>query len=102
MAQISCYIDKTSSRGVSVAGFTVQTFSHRYTNSNGNVEYMYYIKIIVNFQKTVTNLFYSLDLCVNIPQAGIDLNTYTTNWTKNWMIAYGVFGKVASIDPQKT
>ena len=62
---------------------------------------MYYIKIIVNFKKTEANL-YSLDLYVNIPQTGIDLNTYPTNWTNNWMIAYGVFGKVSSIDPQKT
>ena len=23
-------------------------------------------------------------------------------WTNNWMISYGVFGKVSSIDPQKT
>ena len=63
---------------------------------------MYYIKIIVNFQKTVSGTFYSLDLYVNIPQKGIDLNTYPKNWTNNWMIAYGVFGKVSSIDPQKT
>ena len=63
---------------------------------------MYYIKIIVNFQKTVSDTFYSLDLYVNIPQSGIDLNTYPKNWTNNWMIAYGVFGKVSSIDPQKT
>ena len=94
-------IDKTTSKGILVAGFTVQKFSHRYTNSSGNTEYMYYIKIIVNFQKTVANLS-SLHLYVNIPQAGIDLNTYPTNWTNNWMIAYGVFGKVSSIDPQKT
>ena len=85
-------IDKTTSKGVSVAGFTLQKFSHRYTNSNGNTAYMYYIKITVNFQKTVSNLFYSLDLYVNIPQAGIDLNNYPTNWTKNWIITYGVFG----------
>ena len=95
-------IDKTTSKGVSVAGFTVQKFSHRYTNSSGNTAYMYYIKIIVNFQKTVSGTFYSLDLYVNIPQSGIDLNTYPKNWTNNWMIAYGVFGKVSSIDPQKT
>ena len=95
-------VDKTTSRGVSVARFTVQKFSHQYTNSNGNVEFVYYIKIIVNFKKTVSNLFYSLDLYVNVPQAGIDLNTYPTNWTKHWIIAYGVFGKVSSIDPQKT
>ena len=63
---------------------------------------MYYIKIILNFQKTVSNLIYSLDLYVNIPQSGIDLNTYPKNWTNNWMIAYGVFGKVSSIDPHKT
>ena len=94
-------IDKTTSKGVSVAGFTVQKFSHRYTNSSGNTAYMYYIKIIVNFLKTVASL-YSLDLYVNIPQAGIDLNTYPKNWTNNWMIAYGVFGKVSSIDLQKT
>ena len=50
-------IDKTTSKGVSVAGFTVQKFSHRYTNSNGDTAYMYYIKIIVNFQKTVANLY---------------------------------------------
>ena len=95
-------IDKTTSKGVSVAGFTVQKFSHRYTNSSGNTAYMYYIKIIVNFQKTVSGTFYSLDLYVNIPQTGIDINTYPKNWTNNWMIAYGVFGKVSSIDPQKT
>ena len=95
-------IDKTTSKGVSVAGFTVQKFSHRYTNSSGNTAYMYYIKIIVNFQKTVSGTFYSLDLYVDIPQVGIDLNTYPKNWTNNWMIAYGVFGKVSSIDPQKT
>ena len=94
-------IDKTTSKGVSVAGFTVQKFSHRYTNSSGNTAYMYYIKIIVNFQKTVANL-YSLDLYVNIPQTGIDLNNYPQNWTDNWMIAHGVFGKVSSIDSQNT
>ena len=63
---------------------------------------MYYIKIIVNFQKTVSGTYYSLDLYVNIPQTGIDLNTYPKNWTNSWMIAYGAFGKVSSIDPQKT
>lgn len=92
--------DKTTSKGVSVAGFTVQKFSHRYTNSSGNTAYMYYIKIIVNFQKTVANL-YSLDLYVNIPQSGIDLNTYPKHWTNNWMIAYGVLEKCHRLIPKK-
>ena len=72
------------------------------TNSGGNTAYMYYIKIIVNFQKTVSGTYYSLNLYVDIPQTGIDLNTYPKNRTNNWMIAYGVFAKVSSIDPQKT
>ena len=69
-------IDKTTSQGLIIAGFTVQKFSHRCTNNNGNVKYMYYIKIIVNFKETLSNLLYSVHLYVNIPQVGIDLNTY--------------------------
>ena len=60
------------------------------------------MKMIVNFQKTVSGTFYSLDLYVDIPQKAIDLNTYPKNWRNNWLIAYGVFGKVSSIDPQET
>ena len=33
---------------------------------------------------------------------GIDLSTYPSNWTNNWIIAYGIYGKTSSIDPQKT
>ena len=69
-------INKTASKGVSVAGFTVQKFSHQYTNSGGNTAYKYYIKIIVNFQKTVSGTYSGLNLYVDIPQTGIDLNTY--------------------------
>ena len=89
-------IDKTTSKGVSVAGFTVQKFSHRYTNSSGNTAYMYYIKIIVNFQKTVW-IFMLI-----YPNGALISSTTQKIGQKNWMIGYGVFGKVSSIDPQKT
>ena len=57
-------IDKTTLKGVSVAGFTVQKFSHRYINSSGNTAYMYYIKIIVNFQKNcIRYILQSGSLC---------------------------------------
>ena len=57
-------IDKTTSEGVTIAGFTVQKFFHRYTNNNGNVEYMCYIKIIVNFQKNcIKSALQSAILC---------------------------------------
>ena len=57
-------IDKTTSQGVSIAGFTVQTFSHWYTYNSGRVAYMYYIKIIVNFQKNcIKSALQSASLC---------------------------------------
>ena len=95
-------IDKTKSQGLTIDGAAVQKFSHRYTNNSGSVEYMYYIKIIVNFKKNAPNPIYSLHLYVDIKQNGGDLNMYPANWTKNWIIAYGAFGKTSSIDPQKT
>ena len=81
-------IDKTKSQGLTIDGAAVQKFSHRYTNNSGSVEYMYYIKIIVNFKKNAPNPIYSLHLYVDIKQNGGDLNMYPANWTKNWIIAY--------------
>ena len=57
-------VDKTTSQGLIIAGFTVQKFSHRYTKNNGSVEYMYYIKIIVNFKKNcIKSALQSSPLC---------------------------------------
>jgi len=55
-------IDKTTSQGLTIDGVMVQKFSHRYTNNNGSVEYMYYIEIIVNFQNIASDPLYSLHL----------------------------------------
>ena len=63
---------------------------------------MYYIKIIVNFQKTTPDPLHNLHLYVDIPQTGNDLITQPANWTKNWIIACGFYGITSSIDPQKT
>lgn len=63
---------------------------------------MYYIKIIINLKKTAPDPLYSLHLYADIKQNGGDFNMYPANWTKNWIIAYGVFGKTSSIDPPKT
>ena len=86
-------IDKTKSQGLTIDGAAIQNFSHRYTNNSGSVEYMYYIKIIVNFKKTAPDPLYSVHRYVDIKQNGDDLNTYPANWINNWSIAYGVFRK---------
>ena len=54
------------------------------------------IVVIVNFQKTVW-IFMLI-----YPNGALISTTTQKIGQKNWMIAYGVFGKVSSIDPQKT
>ena len=90
---------KSSSQGLTIQNTIIKKFSHRYTNNVGSVEYMYYIRMIINFQKTWTALdsLYSLHVLVDIPQVGNDLDTYPQQLTRNWMIDYGVFGKTTSI-----
>ena len=90
---------KSSSQGLTIQNTIIKKFSHRYTNNGGRVEYMYYIRMIINFQKTWTALdsLYSLHVLVDIPQVGNDLDTYPQQLTRNWMIDYGVFGKTTSI-----
>ena len=91
-------VDKSSSQGLTIQNTIIKKFSHRYTNNGGSVEYMYYIRMIINFQKTWTALdpLYSLHVLVDIPQVGNDLDTYPQQLTRNWMIDYGVFGKTTS------
>ena len=90
---------KSSSQGLTIQNTIIKKFSQRYTNNGGSVEYMYYIRMIINFQKTWTALdsLYSLHVLVDIPQVGNDLDTCPQQLTRNWMIDYGVFGKTTSI-----
>ena len=90
---------KSASQGLTIQNTIIKKFCHRYTNNGGSVEYMYYIRMIINFQKTWTALdpLYSLHVLVDIPQVGNDLDTYPQQLTRNWMIDYGAFGKTTSI-----
>ena len=90
---------KSSSQGLTIQNTIIKKFSHRYINNVGSVEYMYYIRMIINFQKTWTALdsLYSLHVLVDILQVGNDLDTYPQQLTRNWMTDYGVFGKTTSI-----
>ena len=48
-SQIS--VDKGTSTGLSIENVSVRKLSYRYTQSNGQPEFMYYYRIIVNFKK---------------------------------------------------
>ena len=93
-------VNTVGSTGVSVSHHDVKKFSQRYTNNSGSVECMYYIRIIINFQKTDSTP-HILNIHFGVDQSRIDLNTYPSNWTKTWIIVYGVFGKFNNIDSGK-
>ena len=47
------------SRGFAIENVGVKKLSHRFTNSKGQTEFMYYHRIIVNFKKLLTgNTFF--------------------------------------------
>lgn len=47
---------------------------------------MYYHRVVVNFRKTAADPLYQLYLLVDIPQYGIDLQTYPQNSIENYIL----------------
>ena len=98
-SQIS--VDRGTSKGLLIENVGVKKLSHRFPNSRGQTEFMYYHKIIVNFKKILTGNPFFLHNLVNIPQNGRDLANYPKNFTGVYLIAYGIVSKVSNIDPDK-
>ena len=94
-------VDRGTSRGLIIENVGVKKLSHRFTNSKGQTEFMYYHRIIVNFKKWLTGNSFFLHILVNIPQVGNDLAIYPKNFTGVYIIAYGIMGKFSNIDPDK-
>ena len=98
-SQIS--VDGGTSKGLSIENVGVKKLIHRYFNSKGHTEFMYYHRIIVNFKKQMTGNKFFLHILVNIPQVGNDLAIYPQKFTGVFIIAYGIVSKVNNIDPDK-
>ena len=95
-------VDKGTSTGLTIGNVGVRKLSHRYTTSPNKVEFMYYHRIIVNFKKLSSGNKFFLHILVNIPQTGTDLAVYPKQFSRVYMIAYGIVGTVSNIDPDKT
>ena len=98
-SQIS--VDKGTSTGLSIGNVSVRKLSHRYSDSKGQTQFMYYHRIIVNFRKLSSGNKFFLHILVNIPQDGTDLAEYPRQFSGVYIIAYGIIGTVSNIDPDK-
>ena len=98
-SQIS--VNKETSTGLSIGNVSIRKLSHRYTQSNGQPQFMYYHRIIVNFRKLSTGNKFFLHILVDIPQTGTDLATYPSQFSGVYIITYGIVGTFSNIDPDK-
>ena len=99
-SQIS--VNKGTSTGLSVGNVVVRKLSHRYSDSKGQAQFMYYHRVVVNFKKLPYGNKFFLHIVNNIPQDGTDLAVYPRQFSGVYIIAYGIVGTVSNIDPDKT
>ena len=56
-------VDKGTSSGLSISNISIKKLSHRYTDSNNRIKFMYYYRVIINFRKLSTgNKFFFIFL----------------------------------------
>ena len=94
-------VDKGTSTGLSIGNVIVRKLSHRYSDSKGQTQFMYYHRIIVNFRKLSSGNKFFLHILVNIPQDGTDLAVYPRQFSGVYIITYGIVGTFSNIDPDK-
>ena len=94
-------VDKGTSTGLSIGNVVVRKLSHRYNDSKGQAQLMYYHRIIVNFRKLSSGNKFFLHILVNIPQDGTDLAVYPRQFSGVYIITYGIVGTFSNIDPDK-
>ena len=98
-SQIS--VDKGTSTGLTIGNVGVRKLSHRYSDSKGQTQFMYYHRIIVNFRKLSSGNKFFLHIVNSIPQDGTDLAVYPRQFSGVYIIAYGIVGTTSNLDPDK-
>ena len=94
-------VDKGTSTGLSIGNLSVKKLSHKYTDSTGKTQTMYYHRIIVNFRKLSSGNRFFLHILVDILRGGYNLATYPNQFSGVYIIAYGLKGTFSNIDPDK-
>ena len=94
-------VDKGTSTGLSIGNVGIRKLSHRYTDSTGKTQTMYYHRIIVNFRKLSSGNKFFLHILVDISRRGYNIYKYPLIFQGVYIIAYGIVGTFSNIDPDK-
>ena len=94
-------VDDNTSQGLQLGNVSVKKLQHRFTDSKGQTQFLYYHRIIINFKKLTTGNKFFIHILVNIPNNGNDLSVYPMQFSGVYIIAYGIMSKVSNIDPDK-
>ena len=74
-------IDRTASQGLTIGNVLIKKFRHVFSNFQNNEQYMYYHRLIINFNETAESHPYFLHLLVDIPHLQSNLNVYPKNFS---------------------
>ena len=98
-SQIS--VDKGTSTELTIGNVSVRKLYHRYSDSKGQTQFMYYHRVVVNFRKLSSGNKFFFHIVNSIPQEGTDLAVYPRQFSAVYMIAYGIVGTTSNLDPDK-
>lgn len=86
--------------GMFVHSSTTQKYSHQFTDSTGNTQFMHYHKtLIILFSKKSLSVSSCLYFTVHMDQKGTDLGVYPQNFVDSiFIVAYGILGSTNNIN----
>ena len=94
-------VDNKSSRGLQLGNVSVQKLQHKFFDSKGQTQFMYYHRAIINFKKLTTGNKFFIHILVNIPNNGNDLSVYPSQFSGVYIVAYGIMSAVSNINSDK-
>ena len=94
-------VDHQTSRGLTFLTESVKKLQHSYIYPAGNLNYMYYHRLILSFTKSNSGTAF-MHITVDIPERAGDMLSYPSEFTKYYIITYGVEGAFSNVDPDRS
>ena len=94
-------VDHRTSSGLTFLSESVKKHTYSYYYPTNNLNYMYYHRVIVSFTKANAGRSF-FHITVNIPEVGNDMNSYPSEFTKFYVIVYGISGAHGNVDPDRS